>query len=98
VPGTRFGTRHGPVDPAPPWRIQAELKIAPQIVIINYAAIVGILVLTAVLAFGLGGREVAAQILSSAYDKAGDAKDQAKGDLQTGKDRAQQVDQARNRA
>ena len=69
--------------------ILTQLEIAPQIVVLTYGAIVGMLALAGALAFGLGGREVAAQILSNAYDKAGDVAGQAKQDAQVGKQRAQ---------
>ncbi len=68
--------------------ILTQLRIAPQIVLITYGAILGMLALAGALAFGLGGRDVAAQILSQAYDKAGDATDQAKQDTQVAKRRA----------
>ncbi len=77
--------------------ILTQLQIAPTIVMITYAALLGMLSLAGALAFGLGGREVAAQIWSQAYDKSQDAKEQAKADLSTGKDRAQsQVNSARS--
>jgi hypothetical protein len=41
-----------------------------------------------VLAFGLGGREVAAQMLGDAYDKGREQKGQVKDDMETGKYRA----------
>ncbi len=69
--------------------ILTQLRVAPQIVLITYGAILGMLALAGALAFGLGGRDVAAQILSQAYDKAGDATDQAKQDTQVAKRRAQ---------
>lgn len=66
-----------------------QLQIASSIVTITYAALLGMLALAGALAFGLGGREVAAKMWSQAYDKSSDAKDQAKDDMQKGKDRAQ---------
>ncbi len=69
--------------------ILTQLKIAPTIVMITYASLLGMLALAGALAFGLGGREVAARMWAQAYDKSQDAKDQAKQDMQTGKDRAQ---------
>lgn len=48
------------------------------------------------LAFGLGGRDVAAKMLSDAYDKGQQNKDQVQRDAQVGKDRAQ--DQAQQQA
>ncbi len=47
-----------------------QLNIAPEIVTITYTAILGAISLGLALAFGLGGRDVAAQILSNAYDSA----------------------------
>jgi len=69
--------------------ILTQLHIAPQIVIITYAALLGMLALACALAFGLGGRDVAAQMWSSAYQKGQEQADQVKADAQTGKDRAQ---------
>ncbi len=70
--------------------ILTQLHIAPQIVIITYAALLGMLALAGALAFGLGGREVAAQMWSSAYQKGQEQADQVKSDAQTGRNRAQQ--------
>ena len=58
--------------------------------LITYGALIGMLALAGALAFGLGGREVAAQMWQQAYDRGRQQTDQAKQDLQTGKDRAQQ--------
>jgi hypothetical protein len=69
--------------------ILTQLKIAPTIVMITYAAVLGMLALAGALAFGLGGREVAGQMWSTAYQKSQEAQAQAKADLQKGKDRAQ---------
>ena len=68
--------------------ILTQLHIAPQIVIITYAALLGMLALAGALAFGLGGRDVAAQMWSSAYQKGQEQAEQVKADAQTGKDRA----------
>jgi hypothetical protein len=46
-----------------------QLQIAPQIVTITYAALLGGLALAMALAFGLGGRDVADSMLSEAYDR-----------------------------
>jgi hypothetical protein len=46
-----------------------QLEIAPQIVTITYAALLGGLFLAMALAFGLGGRDVANRMLSDAYDR-----------------------------
>lgn len=76
-----------------------QLNIAPQIVTITYAALIGMLALAAALAFGLGGREVASKMLSDAYDAGQRNKEQVKQDVQTGKQRGQQqAGQAQARA
>jgi hypothetical protein len=77
--------------------ILVQLKIAIQIVTITYAAIWGAVALGAALAFGLGGREVAARMLEGAYQKGQANKEQYKQDLAQGKERAkQEVEQVRN--
>ena len=77
--------------------ILEQLRIATNIVVITYAALIGMLALTGALAFGLGGREVAAQIWSQTYQSSQDAKEQAKVDLRQGKARARsQMDAAGN--
>jgi hypothetical protein len=68
-----------------------QLKIAPEIVQITYTALIGALALGLALAFGLGGREVAAELLRGAYQKGQEQKDQVKADLQTGQERARQA-------
>lgn len=67
-----------------------QLKIAPQIVTITYAALLGMLALAGGLAFGLGGRDVAARILGDAHEKSGQAIDQAKSDAELAKSRGQE--------
>lgn len=67
-----------------------QLKIAEEIVTIAFAAIMGALALGLALAFGLGGKDVAARMLEDAHAKGREAKDQAKRDAQLGKDRAQE--------
>lgn len=71
-----------------------QLKIAPAIVQITYIALLGSVALGAALAFGLGGRDVAARLLDQAYSKGQENKDQVKDDMQLGKDRAQDQAQA----
>lgn len=79
--------------------ILTQLHIAPTIVIITYAALLGMLALAGALAFGLGGREVAAQMWAGAYEKGQQQVGQVRADAQTGKARAQQqVGQAKARA
>ena len=67
-----------------------QLKIAPEIVQITYTALIGALALGLALAFGLGGREVAAEMLRGAYQKGREQKGQVKADMQKGKERAQE--------
>jgi hypothetical protein len=62
-----------------------QLRIAPEIVTITYGALIGGVFLAMALAFGLGGREVAAQMLGDAYDKGREQKGQVKDDMETGK-------------
>ena len=50
--------------------VLTQLRIAPAIVIVTYVALIGMLAVTGALAFGLGGREVAADMLRDAYDSA----------------------------
>jgi Conserved TM helix len=45
-----------------------QLKIAPAIVTTTYIALVGMLAVAGALAFGLGGRELAADMMRDAYD------------------------------
>ena len=66
-----------------------QLRIAPQIVTITYAALLGMLALAGALAFGLGGRDVAAQMLSQAYSAGQANAGQVKRDMQTGRARAE---------
>jgi small-conductance mechanosensitive channel len=67
-----------------------QLKIAPEIVQITYTALIGALALGLALAFGLGGREVAAELLRGAYQTGQEQKGQVKADMQKGKERAQE--------
>jgi hypothetical protein len=68
-----------------------QLNIAPQIVTITYAALLGMLALAGALAFGLGGREVAADLLRSAYDSGQQNAGQVRRDMQAGRQRAEQT-------
>jgi hypothetical protein len=45
-----------------------QLKIAPAIVTTTYVALIGMLAVAGALAFGLGGRELAADMMRDAYD------------------------------
>lgn len=68
--------------------ILEQLEIAPEIVRITYAALLGALALGFALAFGLGGRDVAGRMLEGAYEKGQESKEQLKRDLEQGKQRA----------
>jgi len=70
--------------------ILEQLNIAPEIVRITFTALIGATALALALAFGLGGREVAGELLRGAYDKGQEQRGQVKRDLQTGKERGQQ--------
>ena len=73
-----------------------QLRIAPAIVTITYAVLLGSLGLGMALAFGLGGRETAGRLVSGAYTKAQGQTDQVKDDVQTGKERGEhQLQQAK---
>jgi hypothetical protein len=67
-----------------------QLQIAPAIVTITYAALIGGVFLAMALAFGLGGRKVAGQMLADAYSSGQERKGRVEQDMQTGKERAKQ--------
>jgi len=67
-----------------------QLNIASDIVNITYTAIIGGIALGLALAFGLGGRDVAGQILDKAYSKGQENYAQAKSDLEKGRHNAKQ--------
>jgi hypothetical protein len=69
--------------------VLTQLKIGPTIVEATYIALIGLLALAGALAFGLGGRDVAADMLHNAYSSARENQDRVKQDFQTGRDRAQ---------
>jgi hypothetical protein len=76
-----------------------QLQIAPEIVTITYAALLGSAALAMAIAFGLGGREVASRMLSDAYDKGQEQRGQIKRDMEIGKERGkQEAEQARFKA
>jgi hypothetical protein len=64
-----------------------QLEIAPVIVTITYAALLGGVFLAMALAFGLGGRDVAARIWSDAYDRGRENTGRFRRDMATGRDR-----------
>ena len=76
-----------------------QLKIAPEIVTITYGVLLGSLGLGMALAFGLGGRETAARLVSGAYSKGQEQKGQVERDLEVGKQRGRdQAEQVKDRA
>jgi hypothetical protein len=66
------------------------LLIAPKIVTITYGALLGAIALGSALAFGLGGRDVARQMLEGAYEQGQERKDGFKRDLDTGVSRGKE--------
>ena len=64
-----------------------QLQIAPEIVTITYAALIGGVFLAMALAFGLGGREVAGEMLADAYEKGQEQRGQVRRDMELGKER-----------
>jgi hypothetical protein len=66
--------------------ILAQLGIAPVIVTITYVGLIGSTALAAALAFGLGGRDAAAEMINSDYRRARDQADPVSADLATGRD------------
>jgi Conserved TM helix len=80
-----------------------QLEIAPEIVTITYGALIGGVALAMALAFGLGGRDVAARMLADAYTKGQEQRGQVRRDMEVGKQRGQQdaqrlKDEAQQRA
>ena len=67
-----------------------QLHIATNIVTITYAALLGMLALAGSLAFGLGGRDLAGQILTDAYSAGQRNAGQVKGDLAQGRARGRE--------
>jgi hypothetical protein len=65
-----------------------QLRIAPQIVTITYAALLGGVFLAMALAFGLGGRDVAGRMLSEAYDRSRENSGRFRRDTAVGRERA----------
>jgi hypothetical protein len=67
-----------------------QLEIAPEIVTITYAALIGGVFLAMALAFGLGGRDVAGRMLADAYEKGQEQRGQVRRDMELGKERGKQ--------
>jgi Conserved TM helix len=70
--------------------ILEQLEIAPEIVRITYAALMGAVALGFALAFGLGGRDVAARMLENAYAKGQERSAEFRRDLDQGMTRAKE--------
>jgi hypothetical protein len=70
--------------------ILEQLKIAHDIVVTTYTLVLGAVALASALAFGLGGRDVAARMLEGAYQKGQEQKSQVRRDIQQGKERARE--------
>lgn len=68
--------------------VLTELQIAPTIVVITYAMLLGSLALGGALAFGLGGREAAADLINHGYQRAQREMGTVRQDLRTGRERA----------
>jgi Conserved TM helix len=64
-----------------------QLEIAPEIVTITYGALIGGVFLAMALAFGLGGRDVAAQMLGDAYEAGREQRGRVRRDIEVGKER-----------
>ena len=77
--------------------ILEQLKIAHDIVVTTYTLLLGAIALGAALAFGLGGRDVAARMLEGAYQKGQEQKDQVRRDVQQGREEAQRMKEDRAR-
>ncbi|GAA4694016.1 hypothetical protein GCM10023215_34500 [Pseudonocardia yuanmonensis] len=76
--------------------ILTQLGIAPVIVTATYIALIGGLALAAALAFGLGGRDAAKNLIDSGYRKAQQQSDTVRSDLETARARGE-ADAARAR-
>ena len=67
-----------------------QLHIAQEIVTITFGVLMGSVGLGMALAFGLGGRQVAADMLDAAYDKGREHRHQVRGDVELGKQRVRE--------
>ncbi len=73
-----------------------QLGIAAFIVNATFIALIGAVALGSALAFGLGGRDAAAELINSGYRKAQEQSEQVKADMATARDRGQaQAEQTR---
>jgi Conserved TM helix len=69
--------------------ILTQLGIAPVIVTATYIALIGAIALGAALAFGLGGRDAAADMINNSYRKAQEQSDTVRQDAQRAGERGQ---------
>ncbi len=69
--------------------ILEQLQIAPEIVRIAFGAVMFALALGLALAFGLGGRDAAKQLLEDGVRKGREQREQVKSDLESGKARSE---------
>jgi small-conductance mechanosensitive channel len=67
-----------------------QLRIAEDIVETTFQALMFGTALALALAFGLGGRDVAARMLEGAYEKGQENREQVRRDMQQGKERARE--------
>src|SRR4030095_14662053 len=77
--------------------ILEQLKIAHDIVVTTYTLLLGSIALGAALAFGLGGRDVAAQMLEGAYQKGQRGVGQCKQAIRGGRIGAERVREDRSK-
>ncbi len=76
-----------------------QLNIAPFIVAATYVALIGALALGAALAFGLGGRQAAEELINSGYRQAQEHSEQLKHDSRIARERGRRdAETARERA
>lgn len=68
--------------------VLTQLRIAPVIVTATYIAMIGAIALGSALAFGLGGREAAADMINSGYRRAQQEQETVRQDMRTGRERA----------
>lgn len=69
--------------------ILTQLGIAPVIVTATYIALIGAIALASALAFGLGGRDAAKDMIDSGYRKAQEQSDTVQSDLATARERGE---------
>jgi hypothetical protein len=69
-----------------------QLRIAPAIVTTTYIALIGMLAVAGALAFGLGGRELAADMMRDAYESSRDHRPRGRRTVVAGNERAGRVE------